>query len=349
MVRAVLGIAYLIGVAIAAGAIGVGPPRESLRVPPGEAISVHLPVPGEDRVAARALGKLESASEEIPVASDITGRIERIFVDEGDLVTAGQPLAQLEQTAYRARMEAGEAAVRAAHARWERLQSGARPEEIRKAQAQLAGAEARARFARERAERARQLLESGLLSRDEAEGALRESEALEAQVRAAREEYSIAQNGTRPEDLAAGKAELEKAERELAVARAELEKTLLSSPITGTVVRRNLRPGQAVSSFQVEPVVTVADLTRLRVRAEVDEIDIGKVHLGQRVRAEAEAFPGLLIEGRVVRLGRTMGRKTVKAQEPNERQDVRVREVLIDLDTTADLPLGLRLGVSFLE
>ncbi len=235
MVRAVLGIAYLAGVAIAAGAIGVGPPGESLRVPPGEATSVS------------------------PGASDITGRIERIFVDEGDLVTAGQPLAQLEQTAYRARMEADEAAVRAAHARWERLQSGARPEEIRKAQAQL------------------------------------------------------------------------------------------TSPITGTVVRRNLRPGQAVSSFQVEPVVTVADLTRLRVRAEVDEFDIGKVHLGRRVRAEAEPFPGLLIEGRVVRLGRTMGRKTVKAQDPNERQDVRVREVLIDLDITADLPLGLRLGVSFLE
>jgi len=349
MVRAVLGIVYLAGVAIAAGAVGVGPLRES-RLPSREPSKVPPPPPpAEYRVAARALGKLESASEEIPVASDITGRLEEILVDEGDSVTAGQPLARLEETAQRAQVEAAEAAVRAARARWERLQSGSRPEEIRKTAAQLAAAEARARIARERAERARQLLESGIFSRDDAEAAQREAEALEAQVRAGREELSLAELGTRPEDLAAGKAELEKSDRELAAARAELAKTILTSPIDGTIVRRNLRAGQAVSSFQVEPVITVADLSRLRVRAEVDEIDIGKVHAGQRVRAEAEPFPGLYLEGRVARVGRTMGRKTVRAGDPSERQDVRVREVLIDLDCTADLPLGLRLSVSFLE
>ncbi len=107
--------------------------------------------------------------------------------------------------------------------------------------------------------------------------------------------------------------------------------------------------GEAVSSFQVEPVITVADLTRLRVRAEVDEIDIGKVRLGQSARAESDSFPGLVLKGRVVRLGKTMGRKSIKSMNPNERQDVRVREVLIELESAVDLPLGLRLVVTFLD
>ncbi len=114
-------------------------------------------------------------------------------------------------------------------------------------------------------------------------------------------------------------------------------------------MRRNLRVGEAVSSFQVAPVVTVADLSRLRVRAEVDEIDIAKVRLGQRAYAESESFPDTRLYGTVIRLGKTMGRKTLKSSDPNERQDIRVREVLVELDEASDLPLGLRMIVSFLE
>ncbi len=316
---------------------------------PGQQTIPPPPSQEEDRVVARALGKLESASEEIGVASDITGRIVKIFVEEGDRVGAGQALAQLDQTVHQARVEACEAAVRAARARRGRLEAGARVEAIRKARAVLDEMEARAKIAQERAERAQHLVKEGLYSRDEADWYLRDADAREAMVRAAREQLTILENETRPEDLAAASAELERAQQELAAARAEMEKTTLCSPISGTVVRRNLRVGEAVSSFQVEPVITVADLSQLRVRAEVDEIDIGKVRLHQRAYAESDSFPGLRFRGQVIRLGKTMGRKTIKSMNPNERQDVRIREVLIGLDSTADLPLGLRLVVSFLE
>ena len=301
------------------------------------------------RITARALGKLESASEEIGVSSDITSRITRIFVDEGDRVEAGQELARLDDTVQRARVEAAEAAVRAAQARKARLDAGARVESIRRAKALLEEAQAMAASARDRAARGRSLDQSGISSRDEAEWLVRESEARDARVRAAQEELTILEHETRPEDLAAAAAEMERAEKELAAYRAELEKTVLRSPIAGTVVRRNLRVGEAVSSLQVEPVVTVADLTRLRVRAEVDELDIGRVRLGQRACAGSESLPDMALQGKVIRLGKTMGRKKVKTQDPNERQDVRIREVLIDLDNTTDLPLGLRLVVTFLE
>ncbi|MGQ9589367.1 MAG: efflux RND transporter periplasmic adaptor subunit [Planctomycetota bacterium] len=303
----------------------------------------------ESRVAAKALGKLEAASEEIGVASDLTGRIVEILVEEGDSVSAGQALARLDDTLYRAKVAAAEAALKAAKARRQKLQAGARIEAIRKAQALLEAARAQASIAREKADRGEKLSREGVMPHEEASWLLREAESREAQVRAFEEELSIIRNETRPEDLAAAVADEERAEKELEAAKAELSKAILRSPIDGAVVRRNLRVGEAVSSFQVEPIVTVADLSRLRVRAEVDEIDLASVRLGQRACAESESFPGRRLCGTVVRLGRTMGRKTVKGSDPNERQDVRVREVLIDLDEAADLPLGLRLVVSFLE
>ena len=300
-------------------------------------------------MVAKSLGKLESASEEIGVASDLTGRIVAILVEEGDAVEAGQPLARLDDTIYRARVAAADAALRAARARKAKLVAGARVEAIRKGQALLEETEARATIARERAQRGRKLTESGTASTDETDWLIREADAREAAVRASRAELEILQNETRPEDLEAAAADVDGAERELEARKAELDKTVLHSPILGTVVRRNLRVGEAVSSFQVDPVVTVADLDHLRIRAEVDEIDIGKVRAGQTVQATSESFPDLVLEGKVLRLGKTMGRKTLKSMDPNERQDVRIREVLIELERQVDLPLGLRLLVGFLD
>lgn len=342
LVAAATLIAVIIRVATSGGAEGPSSHRD-----PGRSVTSGSSPEGAP-VVARSLGKLESASEEIGVASDLTGRIEAILVDEGDEVTVGQPLVRLDDTLQLARVAAAEAAVRAAEARKARLEAGARREDIRRARALLDEAEARARIARERSDRGEKLEAEGVSPTDETDWLRREAEATEARVRAARENLTIAENETRPEELAAAEAELDRTRRELEAARAELQKTVLRSPITGTVVRRNLRMGEAVSSFQVDPVVTVADLEDLRIRAEVDEIDIGKVEVGQRVYAESESFPDLILHGRVIRLGSTMGRKTIRSTDPNARKDVRIREVLIDVKETAELPLGLRLIVSFL-
>lgn len=305
--------------------------------------------PRAPRVVARALGKIESASEEIGVASDITSRIVQILVEEGDSVAEGQPLVQLDDTIERAGVAAAEAAVRVARARKAKLDAGARVEEIRRAEAVLAEAEARSTIARDRAGRARKLEESGAGSTDETDALRQEAEARSAQVLAAREDLAIMRNYARPEDLEAAAAELEMAERELAARQVALEKTILRSPIEGTVIRRHRRVGEAVSSFQVEPVVSVADLSRLRVRAEVDEIDIAKVREGQEAVATCDSFPEVTLRGRVIRLGKSMGRRTIRGSDPNEREDVRVREVLVELEGAPDLPLGLRVIAGFME
>jgi HlyD family secretion protein len=302
-------------------------------------------------VLARALGKIEAASEEIGVSSDLTGRIAEILVDEGDRVEKGAALVKLEPFVYSSRVEAAKAAVAHALARKKLLELGAREEEIEVAKTLLDEIQSAERLARSNWDRTKRLIDQGIVSESERDGALKEFEAFQARVTAARMRVQMALRQTRPEELEAGVAELDQRKHELAMSEAELEKTVLRAPISGTIIRKNMRVGEAVSSFQVSPVVTLADMSKLRVRAEVDEVDIAKVKLGQPVEVHVLSRPEKSLVGKVIRLGKTMGRRKVESNDPNEREDVRILEVLVEITDGGDedLPLGLRTMVTFLE
>jgi multidrug resistance efflux pump len=97
------------------------------------------------------------------------------------------------------------------------------------------------------------------------------------------------------------------------------------------------------------PVVSLADLSRLRVRAEIDERDLGRLRAGQTVAIQADAFPEKQFSGRLASFGALMGRKQVRTGDPAEKSDRDVLEVLIDLDEHDErLVVGLRTTVRFL-
>jgi multidrug resistance efflux pump len=108
-------------------------------------------------------------------------------------------------------------------------------------------------------------------------------------------------------------------ERRAAAAEARFEKCFVRSPIDGTVLKRQREPGESVSVFVPQPIVSIADVTARRVRAEVDERDISRGHEGQRVQVTADAFRDVL-------------------------------EVVVDIDRPDPrLVIGLRVTVSFLK
>src|SRR5262249_44164596 len=82
-----------------------------------------------------APGRVEAMTEEINVGSELSGRLDRVLVDEGDHVAAGQVLATLDSSEYRARLASAEARLAIARAEYERLVNGSRPQERREAQA----------------------------------------------------------------------------------------------------------------------------------------------------------------------------------------------------------------------
>jgi hypothetical protein len=92
-------------------------------------------------------------------------------------------------------------------------------------------------------------------------------------------------------------------------------------------------------------VLRLADVSRRRVRAFVEELDAGRIQVGQRVVATADGFPGQEYAGTVVEVAGRMGKDAPESDAPGEYKDVHYREAVIELAAGLDLPLGLRVQV----
>ena len=303
--------------------------------------------PGEP-IRIAAAGRVEPAGEEFYIASEISGRLARVPVAEGDTVRAGQVVAELVADDYRARVAAAEAEVAQRQAVLERLRNGARDEELRGAQAQLRGAETELEASRTEVERRRALVEPGAVSRAEFARFVREQDVAETRVDAARQHLALLEDSARPEDIERAGAELTAAEARLREARALLAKTEIRSPIDGVVLHRWRKMGESVMAGAANPILSVGDVSRLVVRVDVDETDVARIRLGQRSYVTAQAYPDQRFTGRVVRIGQALGRKNIRTDEPTERVDKKILETLVELDHGQTLPIGLRVD-AFLE
>jgi HlyD family secretion protein len=228
-----------------------------------------------------------------------------------------------------------------------RLIAGAREQERREAEAAVRKAEAEVRPARAILDRQRTLRGTGATSQQSVDQALADYQAKEAQYALLKERHSLLIAPPRPEDVAIAEANLALAKARQEQIAAQIEKTIIRSPIDGVVLKRYLKGGETVTNLPPTPIMTVGDTSRLRVRADVDEADVGRVMLGQQVWIHVVAFRDRRFRGIVARMSAQLGRKNFRTDQPSERLDTKVLEVLIDLEPNAKLPVGLRVDVIF--
>jgi ABC exporter DevB family membrane fusion protein len=293
-------------------------------------------------VLAAGPGRVEPISEEISVSAQVSGRLQEVFIEEGDRIAQGQVIAVINNVEYLARVRSAEAERRLKEADLRRVIHGARDQERREAGATLAEAEAVVENARVELSRRQSLLKEGVISREEADGAERQARVAQARADAAREHHDLLEADAREEDRARAESEVALAHARLDEARAFYEKTFVRAPISGVVIRKHRKSGESVSTEFDSPIVTIADRSALRVRVDVDEVDVSKIAVGQRAYVTADAFDGVTFWGRVVRVGQVLGKKNVRTDEPAERVDTKILEVLVQLDDGHELPLGLR-------
>jgi HlyD family secretion protein len=293
-----------------------------------------------------APGRIEPLSEEISLSSELPGKLRAILVAEGDRVRAGQPVAQLENDDYQARVMSAEADVQRREAELRRVINGARATERREAAAAVKAAGATVENARTAYQRRRTLYSTGDIAKEEVDRTQRELESAEKQFEAAQEHFRQIDDAAREEDRSRAQAEVARAQAGLREARALLDKTTIRAPIGGMILRKHLRAGEAVR--ESAPVVTMADVSRLRVRAELDELDVARVRRGQHAYVTAAAFRGQKFGGSVVRIGQMLGRKNFRTGEATERVDTKVLEVLVELEGHPALPVGLRVDTFLL-
>ena len=303
---------------------------------PAEAPALHAEGP-----AISAAGRVEPVSEEVKIGSELPGTL-RETVAEGQRLRKGEAIATLANGEYVARVEAARATVEVRQAELDRIVNGARDQERREAAAAVEEAKAVLANARDEMERQKSLWQTGDISRSDWERAEREHHVAEARVKQASERYAFLDAPARADERARAEAALVLARAELAEAEAMLEKTVVRAPFDGTVLKRFRKAGETVSDKGDTPIVSFGDVSRLRVRVDIDETDVGRLRPGDRAYFTAEAFGAEKFWGKVVQVGGELGKKNIQTDEPSEKVDTKVLETLVELDGHPPLPPGLR-------
>ena len=144
-------------------------------------------------------------------------------------------------------------------------------------------------------------------------------------------------------NLEAAQARRTTAQAEVERLQAELAKTRIMAPIAGVVIAKHVHTGETVDAGAA--LVELADLSRVRIEAEVDEFDAGRVALGAPVEVRAEGFDGQSWRGRVEEIPDAVSPRRLKPQDPGRPQDTRVLIVKVALDGATPLKLGQRVEV----
>ena len=109
------------------------------------------------------------------------------------------------------------------------------------------------------------------------------------------------------------------------------------------------RRGESFSTVTPRTLFSIADTSSRHIKAEIDESDVDKVSIGQKVVIQADALDGKRLNGSVVRISAMMGRKSISTGDPSDKSDRDILEAVIGLeDNTRSLPIGLRVTVQFL-
>ncbi|MEO5586972.1 MAG: efflux RND transporter periplasmic adaptor subunit [Novosphingobium sp.] len=223
---------------------------------------------GNMTVFVNATGNL-APTNEVSVGSELSGVVNRVYVDVNNRVVRGQPLAQLDTRTQVDQIRRTEAALQQARA------------SVLQAQASIA----QSRTALARLEEVRRL--SG------------------GKVPAATElDQARAQYQRDVAAVASASASVSSSQAQLATDRTNLEKATVRSPVNGVILSRQIEPGQTVAaSFNTPTLFVIAeDLTKMELKVKVDEADVGQVREGQPATFAVDAYPGRAFNARIIRV-----------------------------------------------
>ena len=255
-------------------------------------------------------GKADIEGGVIQVAARTSGVVRDVLVQEGDEVRKGQMLARLEDDQPKLQAESAAA-------------------DMRMAQAQIPVLQVQLSTARRELGRLQGLVAANYVAGqriDQAQDAVRQAQAgIEAQ------------NAT----IGSSKAKLNQA-------RYNQELTIVRAPADGRIVRRYANPGAGASTLNVSNMFDLEPKANRIVRAEITESALPFVTIGQSVQLSPEADPSKVITGKVLRRAAVFGARKLQSDDPTERSDERVVEVVVATDGAPFL-IGQRVLVKFLR
>jgi len=293
--------------------------------------------------AVLATGRVEPLAR-VSIMSRASGILNELYVDDGDRVTPGQVLADLDREQLEAQHRENVGAKSAATARLKAA-------EARLAEARVRVGDPELEFAKREEARLKDLHESGSASLNELD---------DAELAVAVVEYRIRQiEASIPvldAEVAQAEAGIESADAAVERTATALREATIRSPIEGIVLKREKEVGDGISSIltaggNATPLMTLGDLSAMFVEAQVDEVDVGKVYVGMTALIEVDAYRGQPFMGKIQRIapGGTVDNNgivtfevRISVEDPEQRLRVdmtaNTRLVLEDRPSTLALP-----------
>ncbi len=228
---------------------------------------------------------------QVSVGTQVSGQIKELLVDFNSIVKAGQLIAVIDPETFEYRVRSAQADVDAARAAVLTAQANALASRAGISRAQVDVNEAQRDF-----DRKQSLVEKQFIAQSEADKA-------RALVNTTTESLKLAQAQAAVTEAQIKTAQANVAQREaaLAQARVDLQRTRITSPVDGIVIKRAIEKGQTVAaSLQAPELFVIAqNLSDMQVDASIDESDVGRIRTGQKASFTVDAFPGQTFEGTV--------------------------------------------------
>ena len=311
-----------------------------------ETSAPQKPAADDKNWQAVAPGLIEPRSGEIKVMAPVIGVISEVMVQSGDKVTADEPLLRLEDEGARARVATSQAQAEM-RKRARNDQGAGKAADRRKAEDSVAEAEAVVVQMRESFDAAIKAKRSG--GGSEADPAAARTAWTGAQERLAQRRLQLHRFDDDPDTPlpTANEGQLNVARGELRSAFAELDKLTIRAPLASTVLQVNAKVGELATPSVPQALVLLGDLSGLRVRAEVDERDVGKIKLDNKAVVRADAFRGREFAGKVVSIAPLVQPARINSPGSRNLSDFSVTDVLIELSDPGPLLVGMKADVYF--
>src|SRR6516162_6158520 len=310
---------FLVAILLGALILGLGYTYSQENAAP-----IYLTAPverGTVSTLVKANGTVEAVVS-VDVSSQLSGRIAEVFVGFNDAIKAGQPIAQLDQEIFSARVSEVKAALRVANAATQVEKAALERAKVAVANAQTAKKQAEAQSAAIRArqdelerdfQRKFELKRTGSGTERDLSQALAQRDAGAADLSASLEQIEMkaqaiaiadAERNMAEANLENAQAVVEQRQATLDQARVDLDRTVLRAPIDGIIIKRDVNPGQTVAvSLEAKTLFKIGnDLRQMEVHGKIDEADVGQLKAGQAARFTVDAYPDRTFGGQVLQI-----------------------------------------------
>jgi multidrug resistance efflux pump len=264
------------------------------------------------------------------VRAEVEGIIQEIYVEEGDCVKKGDPIAKLSDRDFRAELVKTTAEIEEKQARLNLLKAGSRPEEIELQRTLITKADEHVKFARTYLEMDKSLFQEKLVSQREYEVTKELVAAREKEVQEAQDKLKILLAGSRREEIEAIAAEISRLQAHQRYSEEQLRLLNVPSPIAGIITTHKLKDilGQAVKKGDL--IAKVHEMKTVVVEIAIPEKEIADVKVGYKVVLKAQAYPQTQFEGSVAAIAPV-------ATKPEDWKAERTILVTTQLDNSSQL------------